>query len=301
MREYLMVWLAILGMRLSPIWEKIIKNWPNILGLILLVIGVLGYLIDPLPFMSKINDVYLEIRSELIGIGITVLIIDNANKFVRIREEKKRLILQMGSPDNAFAVEAVRQLRERGWLIDGSIRQKSLYQANLSGANLVSASLVGTFLMDAVLKGADLMGADLKFTNLINADLREAKLTKVNLQGSDLRGANLEGAYLNEANLYKADLWGAKLKGANLIDANVKNGQLIYVKTLCKAIMPDGRKYDGRLRLKEDLLGAEEKWMYSGEKPRYRFMRYYDVSEDDYMAGQVWAKENLPKLLDEEG
>jgi len=62
------------------------------------------------------------LSNELIGIGITVLIIDNANELMKRREENRRLIPQMGSPDNAFVVEAVRQLRKRDWLKDGSIR-----------------------------------------------------------------------------------------------------------------------------------------------------------------------------------
>ena len=58
----------------------------------------------------------MDIRSDLISIGIVVFIIDNVNEMYRRRAEKERLILQMGSPDHGFAIEAVRQLSVRGWL-----------------------------------------------------------------------------------------------------------------------------------------------------------------------------------------
>ena len=41
---------------------------------------------------------YENIHAELIGIGVTVLILGNVNQYIQIRQEKRRLILQMGSP-----------------------------------------------------------------------------------------------------------------------------------------------------------------------------------------------------------
>jgi hypothetical protein len=99
-------------------WEliKSFVGWEDYLGFAILVIGILGFIIDNIPYIN-------ELRAELVGIGITVLIIDNANEAIKRREEKKRLILQMGSPDNAFAIEAVRQIRARGWILDGALHQ----------------------------------------------------------------------------------------------------------------------------------------------------------------------------------
>jgi len=53
--------------------------------------------------MGELTNLYQDIRAELIDICITVLSIDNVNEMMKKCDEKKHLILQMGSPDNAFA------------------------------------------------------------------------------------------------------------------------------------------------------------------------------------------------------
>ncbi len=250
-------------------------GWEDYLGFAILLFGVLGLFNGPIPFIPGLTNAYRRITPELIGIGITVLIIDNANEAIKRREEKKRLILQMGSPDNAFAREAVRQMRARGWLTDGSLQGASFTGTNLKKANLVyanlrevslwGANLKGAFLMNAELQGADLisanlrkadlrwsnlekaalMGADLQGANLekvnlegaglIYAELQEAKLMEANLQGANLYAANLQNANLNNANLRGANLWGTNLEGAN-----VTRDQITKAGFLEQAIMPDG-------------------------------------------------------------
>ena len=170
-------------------------GWEDYLGGAILLLGVLGLINGPIPHIPWLTNAYQRISPELIGIGITVLIIDNANEAIKRREEKKRLILQMGSPDNAFAIESARQLRERKWLYDGS----------LHGANLE----------DADLRKADLRKANLEDAKVMGADLRGAILEDANLRGADLRIANLEGAYLGRANLEGADLRGSRPEGSN--------------------------------------------------------------------------------------
>ncbi len=102
----------------------------------------------------------------------------------------------MGSPDNAFAVEAVRILRVRGWLTDGSLREKDFREANLQRANL---------------EKADLQGANFSW-----ADMREANLTEANLKWANLGGVKFEKLTSNApraATLWYADLQNATLAG----------------------------------------------------------------------------------------
>lgn len=177
--------------------ELNLKMWrnsrPNFFGaddkfaFLVLILGLIGYFGCPIPGWYK------DIRSELIGIGVSVLIITNAGEYESTLQEKRRLILQMGSPDNAFAIEAVRQLRVRGWLYDGS----------LSGADLLHANLRGAFLLEA-----DLSYADLSYARLDNRE--------TNLEGANLRCANLLNGSLKNAQLYLADLSGANLSNADL-------------------------------------------------------------------------------------
>lgn len=58
-------------------------GWEDGIAVALILLGALGHF-------------DMNIRSELIGIGITVLIIDNVNEMYRRQAEKDRLILQMG-------------------------------------------------------------------------------------------------------------------------------------------------------------------------------------------------------------
>jgi hypothetical protein len=104
----------------------------------------------------------------------------------------------MGSPDKAFAVEAARILKARGWGFEG--------EATLHGANLRWANLQGVNLEGASLQEANLWEVNLDGAFLVRADLRGADLRAVNLQGALMMGVNLRGALLDEANLQGARL-----------------------------------------------------------------------------------------------
>ena len=214
-----------------------LKRWSNSrphfgvddwVALFILVVGVLGYVDGEIPNQP---DWYIDIRSELIGIGVSVLIIANAGEYMSTVQEKKRLILQMGSPDNTFAIEAVRQLRAKGWLSDGSLSDAYLVNANLHGANLNDSILSNAILLSANLRGANLIGANLNDSALIGANLRDSNLRDADLSGAKLIGAkligaNLRGAKLIGTDLEIVDLIRANLRGANLSNANLRNAKL---------------------------------------------------------------------------
>lgn len=159
-------------MKTRKIWLNHISRW-NVrqVGIIMLIIAVLtailGYLNQHNNFfkpLSIIADFYANISTELASIAITILVIDALNERRTTRQEKDNLILQMSSPTNSIAKEAVRVLRMRGWLTDGT------------------------------LKGANLLRANLQKAYLEKADLRDVYFHKANLQGAYLQQANLMGA-----------------------------------------------------------------------------------------------------------
>ncbi|HEX2906781.1 MAG TPA: pentapeptide repeat-containing protein, partial [Phototrophicaceae bacterium] len=148
---------------------------------------------DVLHFFKRLYaDFYANVGTELASIAITVLIIDRLNQHRAEQRQRTSLVLQMGSPDNGFAVEAVRILTAQGWLNNGLLRGVNLSRANLEGAHLQKVDLTG------------------------------AHLALANLHKTKLTGANLSGAYLQGANLEGATLCGARLTGANLNDANLR-------------------------------------------------------------------------------
>lgn len=139
------------------------------------------------------------------------------------------LIRKMRSPETKLVLEAVAELRARGWLEDGSLRGVMLCHAHLEGADLYRANLHSVDLHQAHLDGADLGLAD---------------LGRVKLSRASLRGANLSQAILAGADLFKTDLTDAR---------NVTLEQLAEAKRLCFATLPDGTPYDGRFNLPGDI------------------------------------------------
>lgn len=164
------------------------------------VLTVIGLGVFYLADKSLIGGYWTNIISTVLGAVLTIVILDKRNDYRAEREFKERLILQMGSPDNTFAVEAVRLLRQKGWLEDGSLKKAMLWKANLKDANLKRA----------ILQNADLWGANLQSSDLRTANLESADLWESNLQNADLKKANLQRSNLWEANLQGADLTGVE-------------------------------------------------------------------------------------------
>jgi len=124
-------------------------------------------------------------------------------------QEKRTLIFQMASPERALSREAVRALRNKGWLRDGT----------LTGANLS------------------------------NANLKDEDLSFANLEGANLSNANLEGANLHMANLAKTNLWQANLKNAQgLTDDQLSTAYSLLGATMSSGKRYNGRfNLDGDL------------------------------------------------------
>jgi hypothetical protein len=157
-----------------------------------------------------------------------------------IEQEKERLILQMGSPDNTFAVEAARILKARGWGFkeDTTLHGANLQEANLQGANLEGASLHGAIFLRANLPEASLYGANLRGAVLMRTNLHRAFLVAANLHWANLQEANLQEANLQGANLQGAILLGANLQGVRLSSDFFGNANYDRETTL-----PDGSKW----------------------------------------------------------
>ena len=116
--------------------------------------------------------------------------------------ERRRVISQVASLSNEFALDAVRRCRDEGWLQSGKMNGMSFTGAHLRSADLSDSKLSRVDFSFADLSGADfthadLKGINLKGANLHGADLRWADLNRACLQWADLRGANLVGARLD--------------------------------------------------------------------------------------------------------
>ena len=170
------------------------------------------------------------------------------------------LIRTMRSPENALVLEAIAELRARGWLEDGSLRGVMLCHAHLEGSDLTKANLREVDLHQAHLEGSDLSLADLGSAKVTRACLRGANLSQTNLAGADL---------------FKADLAEAR---------HVTDEQLSEAKRLCFATMPDGTPYNGRFSLKGDIDLA--RWGKIDPDDPAAMAYFLGVSLESYVRGQ---------------
>jgi hypothetical protein len=172
--------------------------------------------LDPFTFIKKtFADFYTNVGTELASIATTVLIIDHLHRLRDDENERDALILQMGSPDHSFAIEAVRMLAAQNWLKNGALANAHLTHADLEGVNLQDVALPN---------------ARMALTNL-----RHAKLTRANLHNVYFKSADLQSACLRGA-----DLRGANLNDANLIDAHFDDETLLNIET----ILPDNTYWE---------------------------------------------------------
>lgn len=263
---------------LSQLYDRFIRWWTvSKMGVVLLLVAIPGSVVahyvqggdsDPSLF-TLLEEFYANTSWELIGIAVTVLIIDNMYRTHEVQQEKDRLMRQLSSPDEHIAFEGLERMRAHGWLEDSVLQGASLQGANLHKANLQEAHLQEAHLQNADLRGADLLGA-----LLTDAHLHEANLEGANLHLADLRGAILEDAHLRGVNLEAA--WG------------VTDQQLMEADALLDAIMPNGERYDGRLRLSGDIAHARQAG-FKVDDPT-SMARFYVVPVSVYLRGQAQAK-----------
>lgn len=185
-----------------------------IFAMILLAVGIVT---SPPSWNGTIQN----LSAEFIGMAITVLVLDRLYAYRDECREKQRIILQMASPSNDFALQAIRIADDEKWLFDGSLREKNFSLANLKdallwGAKFEGAKFVLTNFENANLRECQFQKARFSNANLRNCDLRSANLVEARLDGADLSYSNLEGANLQRTNLQGAIFINANLKGANL-------------------------------------------------------------------------------------
>ncbi len=183
---------------------------------------------------------------------------------------KMELVNKIYMLENKSTLQAVEELRVRGWLTDGSLRGTALCQAQLGNADLM---------------GADLRGADLHQANLEFADLRKSKLNAAKLNRASLFRANFDQADLTFADLYKANLRGAQ---------NLTEQQLSGAHQLLGAIMPDGTTYDGRFNLPGDL--ARARWAKVDTDDPASMAEFYGVTLEAYLRAHRQATVNVPSV-----
>ena len=171
---------------------------------------------------SDRNDFDLNLFTEIIGVAITVLIVDTIysyrDKKRRSHELKERLLHDARSPEQGTARNAFHRMKEQGLIYgeDSILRGALLLNSSPAKVDLSSARLDGVYLLNSNFNESFFFQA-----NLENSHLNNAKLRRAFFREASMRNADLEGADLTQADLVSADLTGANLKNANLESARL--------------------------------------------------------------------------------
>jgi len=282
-------------------------NQIKVLGWILILVSILyNVLYISINYNnSRPYDLFGDISTNwipgLFSIGFTILVIDTLYEKQRERQQKQSLILQMGSPDNGFAIEAVRQLRVKGWLFDGSLRNADLRDANLDKADLSYADLQGAKLAGVNLKSAVLDNCNLAKAYLVVSDFRNAQITTVNFKGANLSNSKFQGATIFDVEFSETDLTFCNFKGVfgfvNQLDF-LSPDPIRVAKALRGAILPNGKIYMGNYKLPGDIAEAKALNIETNNKSAMqRFYRKGPISlhADEIEIRKSWADEHTTK------
>jgi hypothetical protein len=109
--------------------------------------------------------------TEMFGAFLTFMLL---TLIVGTRQEKQRLIRQLGSRVNSLAQQAAEDLRAYGCITDGSLRGKGFQKAHLEETKLWEADLQDADFFGARLQRADLWAANLQGVNFEYAEFDEA-------------------------------------------------------------------------------------------------------------------------------
>jgi uncharacterized protein YjbI with pentapeptide repeats len=202
---------------------------PQIGVLIILALGigllVVGFRIQhpniPITLDALLPDFYANVSTTLVGIALTVLIIDALNRRRDDRLEKIRLIRDMGCGDNGIALRAVVEITENNLHWKGFLRNRHFWCARLAGAQLMSADLSYSSFHHADFTGADLLGAKLQRTCFWHARLCGVDFRNVDLTDGDFIYADLTHALVTQEQLQSAD----RLLGVRLPNGEIYNGR----------------------------------------------------------------------------
>lgn len=222
--------------------------------------------------------------------------VSDAGVAVEMDEQKlkEQLIKQMGSIDNATALDAIEELRKLGWLQNGylagiNLKNANLANADLSRANLERANLEGTVLLNANLQASNLAGASLKQAALENAYLHTAILHSADLSKAYLAFADFTLAILQQTNLTEADLSRAFFSSNYFKHTNFKKAKCLWTifsySNLSEAIGLEDIDHIG-----PSILGVETIYKSDGKIPE-EFLRGCGIPEN--------LIEYLPSLMNQ--
>jgi uncharacterized protein YjbI with pentapeptide repeats len=264
-----------------------------------------GY--DILRLVDTLLAYVTNVWTELLGIIMTILVLDRLNER-RVREElKRRLIGEARGQSNEAAKVAIDRMREEGWLIKSGgntclLAGAQLQNAKLMDANFEDAHMENTYLYQAKLQGANFTGTFLKLADLSETDLRGANLRRTTMQEAFLRKTNLQETVISEVSFQQADLAEADMCRATLVNINftrvilweAKLENAKFINTILEGADLEKANLCGTNAHEENNFKCDEntilpdgnKWTSATEMKRYTNPEHPDFWEPDWVKEQ---------------
>ena len=212
-------------------WDKLLERVPGrgIAYSMILVSGLAVLYKIGRDDISK-DDYSINLYTEFLGVIVSVIvaffILDEMNRRRddrrREQEFRKQLILDLHSPNNSTAIEAIHKMHVRDWLSgeESPLRKRVFFEVDWRNARLSGSDMEDAKFFDARLEGANLSAAFMYFAYMRRINLAKADLRDAHLECADLSFACLVGTNLSSANLMDTELKGANLKDADCYWAN---------------------------------------------------------------------------------
>lgn len=236
---------------------------PLAFGLLCLSLAILALYMTTQEILHP-TDLWLNIGTELGGVGFTVLIVDQIYRQESQKAQKAQLIRELASSDNITVLRATRELEAHGWASQKHLQGIDLSHANLEHVSLSIASFAHSYLGDAILRSCTFLMLDVRHACLIRIDLSQSRIgLSIQLEGAMLVEANTTGTTgITEDEFKKAhSLWGA--------------------------VMPDGSRYSGQFNLPGDLEMAKQRGVDITDQ--HALTRWYADSAEQRSWWQVEA------------
>lgn len=239
----------------KPVGEWFGEAGNPVTAVLWIVVGILLWV----AWFGSEDSIFYKLQGEITGMAFTVIVIDWLVGYRNKLQEKKRIIRQLSSRSNDFALDAARIIKEEEWHKDGSLKNieiewadlKNLYlprakfgsthirHSNLQNATLYLVNFDGAKFTRCQLDGVFLNAASLLHAEFYNVDINKAGLVEINAQGCKFNVVNLEGTALQSANLKDAEFLLGSLKNANLASANLSGANLKTVADIETANLKD--------------------------------------------------------------
>lgn len=150
--------------------------WFSIGTGVLLILFVIGISLKQGNDMSL--SYFTNAYTEILSIGVTVIIIYRLDQWRDKQSLKRRLIREAGSQARNTAVSAINWMRHEDWLRGKTtlLKDQRLVDADLSKSDLFGIDMQGINLSFANLSSSNVWCSDLEGVMLYRANLEESKL-----------------------------------------------------------------------------------------------------------------------------